>query len=258
MKRVSFSNAVLKNIAYASMFIDHFFAVVFWNHLVIMAASGADIGRSYVVYRAGRAIGRIAFVLFAYLAVEGFQHTRDRLRYLSGMGIFALLSEIPFDLAFKQTLYAPESQNVYFTLFLGILALMAVERFKGYIILQGTAVAGCCFMAGVLRTDYMFMGVLLIVVFYCFREDYLKQVVFGGIVLYVGIVAVNVVRAWGSGRAFDALAKAGLSELYGLAAFALLAFYNKERGRHLPKLFCYAFYPLHLLLLYGVRCLMNG
>lgn len=47
-----------------------------------------------------RSIGTIAFPLFCFLLAEGFQHTKSRKRYIGLMFVFALISEIPFDIGF--------------------------------------------------------------------------------------------------------------------------------------------------------------
>lgn len=66
------SGAVLKNTAYVSMFIDHFFAVIFLNYMNLHPVNGGWAPTLLPIYRVGRAIGRIAFILFAFLIVEGF------------------------------------------------------------------------------------------------------------------------------------------------------------------------------------------
>lgn len=121
------SAAVLKNTAYITMFIDHFFAVVYLAVLRQYRMTGTATDTMEWIYRAGRAVGRISFILFAYLTVEGLLHTGSRRNYLLRLGIFAFVSEIPFDLAFSGKCFAPESQNVFFTLFLGMLTLTVWE-----------------------------------------------------------------------------------------------------------------------------------
>ena len=73
---------VLKCIAMVCMLIDHTGAVLFPQ------------------YRILRIIGRIAFPIYCFLLVEGAMHTRDIRKYELRLLGFALVSEIPFDLAF--------------------------------------------------------------------------------------------------------------------------------------------------------------
>ena len=83
----------LKILAVVSMFIDHSGAVLFRG----------DMWMRYV--------GRFAFPIYAFLIVEGYLHTRDVRKYLIRLGVFALISEIPFDLAFRGRLFAPDYRN---------------------------------------------------------------------------------------------------------------------------------------------------
>lgn len=255
-KRYSVSGAFLKHTAYLSMFVDHFFAVVFWAYWEWLLVNGASAGAADAagtVYRMGRAVGRLAFILFAFMASEGFQHTRSRKKYLLRLLAFAVISEIPFDLAIKGKFFTMDGQNVYWTLFLGVAALCFLEKLRGRLLLQFPSIVLCCIAAYLLDTDYMFMGVCLIVVFYLCRKSFWYQFAAGSITVYVGMVLIYVVNYWGSGIHWSLYLQAGTTELYGLLAFVLIYFYNGKKGMQFPKVFYYWFYPLHLLLLYGIK-----
>lgn len=256
MKRFSISSAFLKHTAYLSMFTDHFFAVVFWAYWEWLIRSGvsADVMETAGgIYHLGRAVGRIAFILFAFMASEGFQHTHSRKNYLLRLLAFAVISEIPFDLAINGKFFTMDGQNVYWTLFLGVSALCLLEKLRDRPLLQTAGVVLCCVAAYLLDTDYMFMGVFLIVVFYLCRKSFWFQFAAGSAVVYVGMVLIYAVKYWGSGIHWSLYLQASTSELYGLCAFFFIYFYNGKKGRQFPKAFYYWFYPLHLLLLYGIK-----
>lgn len=279
MKGIVFSSAVLKNIAYVTMFIDHFFAIVYREMIRRQSAAGGSTDQMQGFYSAGRAVGRIAFVLFAYLAVEGFRHTRSKRGYLLRLGVFAFVSEVPFDLAFSGQLIDRDSQNVFFTLFLGVLLLVVwewarnnicqLQRCKrekrdpcrrlcmaGFRVVQIGGVLCCCATAYVLHTDYKYMGVLLIFTFYLMHDrNLLLTAAAAGSVMLLGIWSANCLR-YGDAYTKSYLLRFSMRELYGLAAFVPIMFYDGSKGRQLPKVFCYGFYPVHLLLLYWAAVIM--
>lgn len=253
------TGAALKNAAYVTMLIDHVFAVIFLNYMNLYRVDGRWDPRLLPIYRAGRAVGRIAFILFAFLIVEGFVYTKSRARFLLRLFVFALLSEVPFDLAFSGELIAWKSQNVYWTLLLGVLTLTIWEYLSRYRSVwaragQALAVAAICAAAFRGATDYRFMGVLLILAFYLTREkDGGVQFMAVALVMLFCTWTSNIIRYAGgdTGVTADSLFWTSLREMYGLFAFGLIFSYNGEKGRQLPKLFYYAFYPMHLLILYG-------
>ena len=133
----------LKCIAIVTMFIDHVGAILFPGELIF------------------RYIGRISFPIFCFLLIEGFSHTRDIRKYMILLAIFALISEIPYDLAFRHTWFDIERQNVFFTLLIGIVMMYALERCATWPE-KAIVVILSMWIAVVLKTDYNFKGILLI------------------------------------------------------------------------------------------------
>ncbi|WP_312694011.1 TraX family protein, partial [Caproiciproducens sp.] len=94
------SSSQLKVLAVVTMLTDHIGAILFPSVLLF------------------RIIGRLSFPLFCFLISEGLLYTANLKGYLERLFFFALISEVPYDLAFHGTVYYPQSQNVFFTLFL--------------------------------------------------------------------------------------------------------------------------------------------
>ena len=59
-----------------------------------------NIGISMRMYYISRMIGRVAFPIYLFLLVEGFVHTKNIKKYIIRLTLFAILSEVPFDMAF--------------------------------------------------------------------------------------------------------------------------------------------------------------
>ena len=120
-------------------------------------------------------VGRLAFPIFAFMAVEGYFYTRSFKRYALRMLAFALLSEVPFDLMYSGTWFYPVHQNVIWTLLLGLLGIHVMEkaREKGRQWRYVLVCAGVTVLGAVLGTvgmvDYYGAGVLTVFAFYFFR-----------------------------------------------------------------------------------------
>lgn len=120
---------VLKMIAVVTMLIDHIGAAIIWN--LFSAATAENYAVLERVYHIFRNIGRTAFPIFAFLLVEGFFHTHSRKKYFGRLALFALLSEIPYDMAFHGTFLFWKDQNVFWTFCIGFLAIWGLEKLYG-------------------------------------------------------------------------------------------------------------------------------
>lgn len=171
-----------------------------------------------------RWIGRLAMPVLCFFIGEGLRHTRSPRRYLLRLTGFALLSELPFDLAFYGGIEWGH-QNVYFTLALGLLALWAIQSrgMEGWLLALTAALA-----AELLDCDYGMYGVLLILLLDRFHRARSEQL--------AGAALLNL--------AFFGLQTQTLS----LIALPLLWLYNGKRGRDDRRLF-YLYYPAHLCVL---------
>ena len=221
------SGSTLKLIAICAMSIDHFAASIIYYGILLPAvplSRGTGAWNWYMIYKVMRFIGRIAFPIFCFLLVEGFLHTSNRKKYALRLFLFALISELPFDLALFNSPVDWGYQNVFFTLLIGLLviwAMDAVRKSKFQIPLQLTAILVGGFLAWFLKTDYDYKGILLIVILYIFRYDRKLRTIAGCISL--------------------------LWEAPACLALLPINLYNGKRGLSL-KYFFYAFYPLHLLI----------
>ena len=133
--RRSFSGTALKTIACITMLVDHIGASCIEAGILTPGLDSGTLSRdtlsAYPLYRLDmvlRFTGRLAFPIFCFLLVEGFVHTRDVKKYVRRLFLFALISEVPFDLAFFRTPFALEHQNVYWTLALGVLAMAGLKH----------------------------------------------------------------------------------------------------------------------------------
>lgn len=232
------SGSTLKIIAIVAMLIDHIGAAVLYPYLLIPGHNTQEMVDLYYFMRL--VIGRAAFPIFCFLLTEGAVHTSNIGKYALRLGIFALISDIPFDLALFQKLPDWEHQNVFFTLFLGLLAIWAWQKLWEsdlpkplQWVLGLLASAAFMGLAEFLGTDYGAYGVFCILILFLARGNRLIQLAAGCAAFWIG----------------DRVFLGGSTETLAPLGLIPVAFYKGKRGLKLKYLF-YLFYPVHLLLLY--------
>ena len=207
--------------------------------------------------------GRVAFPIFAFMAVEGYFHTRSFKKYILRMLLFAVLSEIPFDLMYGGTWFYPVHQNVLWTFLLSLLGVWLMEqvRKKGktwmYLLVCVLVVLAGLVLGTLCMVDYYGVGVLTVFVFYflhgrkwwCFLGQlaalyWLNVELLGGLMYPVQLF----------GMEFE-LCQQGLA----LLALIPIWLYRGRQGYHSKpfQYLCYAFYPVHMLLLVVVLNFIN-
>ena len=122
------SGSTLKMIAIVTMFIDHIGAVIVERMLLTGNTGVYTYEQIYILDRVLRSIGRLGFPLFCFLLVEGFQHTKHVGKYACRLLVFALISEIPFNLAFSGSVFFSTYQNVFFTLLIGLITMWGCKQ----------------------------------------------------------------------------------------------------------------------------------
>lgn len=234
-KKVFFSGSTLKWIAIITMFMDHSAKLLYvpQNMIDSFTPGMADFYTYLIkVFDVFLVLGRLSFPLFCFLLVEGFIHTSNVKKYFLRLLIFALISEIPYDMTFQLSYFSIERQNVFFTLLIGLVVLIGLKKFeertpRNLLISLGIIGVGI-FIAEFLQTDYGgWIGILLISVLYILREYPLVRCLAGCAVILQNSIS-------------------------GMFSFIFIYFYNGKRGRQWKYLF-YWFYPLHLLLLLFIQ-----
>lgn len=211
----------LKIIALVTMIIDHYGAIFQTNIIAF------------------RMIGRLAFPIYCFLLVEGYQHTSDIRKYLKRLLVFALISEIPFDLALYGGLDL-RHQNIFFTLSIGLIAMYLKDNKDGKYIFKNTTIfVGSIIVAIFLRVDYSFLGILYILLFHKYKDYPRKQKI-----LHVAcfMFLFNLIST-------------GWIQQFALVSLPIIYFYNGELGpkNKISQIFFYAAYPLHLIVFYMIN-----
>lgn len=195
--------------------------------------------------------GRMAMPIFAFQIAEGYVHTSDVKKYGSRLLLFALLSEIPFDLVMGGGIFFPYHQNVLFSLLLGLWACSALDKAKrrgtvGGWLKGGLAALLACIIGFVTLSDYGFMGPAMVILFFLLRDFPLAKAA-----QLVAMVLLNIVFFQGQSLILPLGGQEIFFPIQGFAVLALVPIwlYNGEKGRggKAAQYAAYAFYPAHLL-----------
>ena len=203
--------SALKLIAILSMLIDHIGYIFFPGNIEF------------------RIVGRLAFPIFAWHISQGYVHTRDQKKYMLRMLIFAGISQLPFMLAFASGM---DYLNVMFTFFLSLLVLYGIEHKKYVLSLVSI------FASSQIGMDYGIYGVMMVLLFYIFKEKKNQAFIVTSI-----LTIVYSLDGW-IYQNFAILGQLlALKMPYGLKL-------NLKISKNFEKYFFYLFYPGHLLILY--------
>ena len=213
----------LKWIAMATMLIDHIGAIILMP-LLSKTPRGSAIREIYTITRV---IGRTAFPKFCFALAEGYNHTRNKYKYLIRLLIFAIISEIPFDYANSGKFFNWEYQNVLFTLSIGLIAMILIDLPKKGVLINLLIVYGAMALAQYMYTDYGPWGVANILLFKYIRLDRTGRALANS--------AINIYQG-NFGTNFSSIA---------------LYYYNGDKGYN-PKWF-YLFYPVHQIIYALIR-----
>lgn len=201
-----------------------------------------------------RILGRIAFPIFAFMIAEGARHTRSRLRYFLTVLVSAVTVQTVL-YAFTHLL----EMSIFVTFSLSLPLIYALDFVKKTLIFGHSsgkvalsifvfvfAVLGAYFFCEVFSVDYGILGVMTPVVTSLFMmpkdapPEYKR---FDELPVHVAACGIALLLLSGMGRGIQS---------YSLLALPLLLLYSGKRGKLHLKYFFYLFYPLHLVLIWGI------
>lgn len=208
-----------------------------------------------------RFIGRLAFPIFAFLLAEGCRNTKNKTKYATRLFIFAILSELPFNLMTTKNLLAPTHQNVLWTLLIALLVITGIDyTVKNFSIVPQlifcTAIPVAGFsIANLLNTDYNAGGVAMVLLFYIFHDKSIKS----KLCQLVGMLFITIYVIGSFKNYIDIGIYKGIVpfEVLATLSLALIWMYNGEKGidNKAFKALAYSFYPCHIIILLTIYTL---
>lgn len=204
-----------------------------------------------VLYEVFEMIGFFTAPVMCFFLVEGYEHTRSKVKYGQRLLVFAVLSQIPYTLVFHDG-----SLNMIYTLLCCFLVLVAMELIADPI--YRTIICALLTFATVV-SDWALLAPIYTILLYNSRSSRKKTATSYGIA-YAIFVPFQI-QKYMNGVPGDWMTRAiaqGLLSGVGIlvAAVVLLVFYNgkrAERSKNFSKWFFYIFYPAHLMVLYMIK-----
>ncbi|HPJ24045.1 MAG TPA: TraX family protein [Bacillota bacterium] len=208
-----------------------------------------------IAYTILRSIGRIAYVMFAYMIAEGYFKTKNLKMYFLRLFAFASIIELFFFGYWLATgsnytlLGTPE--NVIWPLVFGLGALILIGNKRIWVRLLSI---GVVLLARYLNFPYADYGVLIIMVFGIYPNIFTQFLFLVGLnLIYIDMPFMNYADL----TYFTRYREEGWIQWFSLLAFIFIYFYNGKKGRISMKWFFYIFYPVHLGLIYLIDFILG-
>lgn len=241
-KSYGLNRDIIKYIAMLTMLLNHI-SHIFLEEGTFLATLFEDVGY-------------FTAPVMCWFLVEGYQYTRSKKNYAVRLFLFAVLSEIPFCLAFsygRQISFV--AFNMLFTLFFCFLILVAEEKIRNRFL---SILVQILLVLVTILCDWPLMAAIYTIMFsHTYQSKKKAAISYGAATLiFAAFQHMNLGFLY-SGT--ELLWRVVLSSL-GVAAagITVLCFYNgkrAKRGRTFSKWFFYLFYPVHLLILGVLRIL---
>lgn len=242
------------------MTIDHVGYVL--NTIYSYNLAGGDFNMVTDGYWWMRVIGRMAFPIFCFLIAEGCAHTKDIKKYIGRLAVFALISQIPYQIFSDinhggideviRDFFTYNSGNVFVTLTFGAVAVLLYKTsFSVKSLHKALCIIGIpaiIVVSMLIRIEYE-IGLLTILLIYVFRpknESDADAKVIGSKYLQVFCCAfMTLIMYLMYNSAVYMTVSAVLSAIF-------LLFYNRQPGNRRGKWLFYIYYPAHMLILSAV------
>lgn len=227
-RKKGITSDLLKLIAVIAMITDH----IAWAFVPFGSIAGQVM----------HVIGRITAPVMCFMAAEGYYKTRNVKKYAQRLGIFALISHLPYTFFQTGKLEIIYQTSIMFPLFLGVIALIIRDSPKYETAVKNMIILLICLfsMAG----DWGCMAVIWILIFagrQYSRKVQLQYFCISGAVMIVMNIIFNALN----GCWYNNLFQLGIY----LAVPLMLNYNGVRRGGKAYKWFFYIFYPAHLLVL---------